>query len=74
MNLLKSNVEHILGRMRIPTRDENGEARSSENITEDVMAYLEQCTPEYAQQLLFEIELAKAIDSATGRVEKSYWG
>lgn len=70
MDFLKTNVERTLDRLRITVRDENDEPRSADELTADVMAYLEQCTPEYAQQLLFEIDLAKAIDDAAERIEK----
>ena len=74
IDFLKSNVERTLDRLRIPVRDENDEPRSADELTKDVMAYLEQCTPEYAQQILFELDLAAAIDRAAGRVEGRYWG
>lgn len=70
IDFLKSNVERTLDRIKIPARDENGELRSAEALTKDVLAFLEKCTPEYAAQMLFEIDIAKAIDDAAERIEK----
>ena len=70
IDFLKSNVERTLDRLGITVRDDNNEPRSADELTRDVMAFLDKCTPEYANEILFEINLAAAIDRAAEKIEQ----
>ena len=67
---MKTLLEQRLIKMGIQTRDDDGNLRPEEELTEDVMAYLDKCDEEYASQILFEISLAGAIERAAERIEK----
>lgn len=67
---MKTLIEQVLEDIGIQTRDENKVLRSPEDLTNDVMALLNQCGEEDAARLLFMILTAKHIEDAAGRIEE----
>lgn len=60
----KSEIEKTLESVGIHTRDEDGNIRSAEELTKDVMALLEQCDKENGARLLFLLLIARKIDAS----------
>lgn len=67
---MKTLVEQELIKMGIRTRDDDGNLRSEEELTEDVMAYLAKCDEEYASQILFTLLITRAVEEAGEQIEK----
>ena len=58
----KTQVEKTLEEIGINPRDENGDIRSAEDLTEEVMALFDQCDGVDKMLLLMMLEIAKKID------------
>ena len=58
----KTQVEKTLEEIGIDPRDDNGEIRSADDLTEEVMALFEQCNGVDKMLLLAMLELSKKMD------------
>ena len=58
----KTQVEKTLEEIGINPRDKNGEIRSADDLTEEVMALFDQCDGVDKMLLLMMLEIAKKID------------
>lgn len=59
---MKSLMEQLLDSLDIPTRDDDGNIRSAEDLTADVLALIETCNTEDAGRLLFMLLIAKHME------------
>ena len=60
---MKSVLEEVLEGVGIRVRDADGNIRSPEDLTEDVMALAMECEVEDVYRLLFLIALARHMDN-----------
>ena len=58
----KTEVERTLEQIGINPRDENGNIRSADDLTVEVMALFDQCDGADKMLLLMMLEIAKKID------------
>lgn len=63
----KSETERMLESLGIKVRNENGDIRSKEELTTEVMALLESCDKEDGIRLLFALSAAAHVDRPFGQ-------
>lgn len=71
---MKTLVDQVFAELGIKLEDNNGNPRSADEVTEDVMALLEECDEETASRVLLALSLAGPIEEAGNRIEGRFWG